>query len=123
MFRNNIKWFHFHIRMATVAVGLWPGKRRPQKPPPPATFYYLESYFAGCLLANRIVTRVPFAGLRWRIVPIPGIANRRQRFKIFRVVLANFILRASLSASFPERVPAARGENGKMNRGKKSRTT
>jgi len=47
----------------------------PRKPLPPATLYYLESYFADCLApANRIVTRVPFAALRERIVPILGIA-------------------------------------------------
>lgn len=61
----------------TIAAVVTSRKRRPRKIPPPSTFYYLESYFAACLLANRIVTRVPFAGLRWRIVPILGIANRR----------------------------------------------
>lgn len=59
MFKNNIRRFHFHIRTAAVTV-IPIGSVDRESHPRPTTFYYLGSYFAGCLLANRIVTRVPF---------------------------------------------------------------
>lgn len=67
----------------TRAVAATPAASRkpPPEPPVPATLYYLESYSAGCLVANRIVTRMPFAGLRGRIAPI-RYRNRRRRFKV-----------------------------------------
>lgn len=88
---------------------------RPRNP----TLYYLESYFAGCLLTNRIVTRVPFAGRRGGFASRADSSNsryrsRRQRFKTFRGRTRQ--VHASLSALFPDASPGgserAKGENG-----------
>jgi len=82
---------------------------RKPPPPPPATLYYLESYFADCLVANRIVTRVPFAGPRERIVPILGIAIVVHDSRYSRQV------RDSLSgSSSPPRSRERERETGKM---------
>lgn len=64
-------------RRLRLGKALWP---RPCQ----LTLYYLESHSAGCLVANRIVTRMPFAGFRGRIAPI-WYRNRRGRFRICRV--------------------------------------
>lgn len=69
-----------------------PPLRFPVANPPPtlrATLYYLESYFAGCLLANRIVTRVPFAR------PRAATSNSRYRYRWSKV----FHVRTSLPPS------------------------